>query len=292
MTIESPRAPQRPVAFTLHGDTRTDPWFWLRNSEDPAAMEYLRAENAYTEIVMQSTEDLQGRLYDEMRARIKEDDSTVPEKDGDYYYYIRYNKGEQYPIYCRKHGALEADEEVILNANELAKGLDYLQVGALENSPDHKLLAYSLDTDGSEKFTIHIKNLETGELLPDTITDSYYALEWANDNRTLFYDVLDDSHRPVKILRHTLGQDPSDAVLVYQELDDRFFVSVGKSTSEKFIYIVAGGNNMAEWRFLDANQPGNPLTLIEPRRPDFEYDVVEHGGHFLVRHNGEGQLDA
>ena len=240
---------------------------------------------------MRPTEKLQNHLYEEMRGRIKEDDSTVPEKEGDYYYYVRYAEGEQYPIYCRKHLTLDAPEEIILEVNELAKGKDYLRVGSLENSPDHEWLAYSLDSDGSEAFTIHFKNLATGELLPETIPNSYYSLEWANDNRTVLYDVLDENHRPVKVLRHRLGSAPSTDTLVYEEADERFFVSIRKSLSGRFIYVVASGNNMSEWRFLDANGSDGELTLIEPRQPDFEYDVVDRGDDFLVRHNGDGAKD-
>jgi oligopeptidase B len=227
MNIQPPSAPQRPQEFTVNGDTRADPWFWLREPDDPATRKYLEEENAYTEAVMGSTQELQDLLYAEMRDRIKEDDATVPEKEGDYFYYVRFAEGQQYPIYCRKRQSLDAPEEVILDVNGLAEGADYMRVGSLENSPDHQWLAYSVDTDGSETFTIQVKNLATGELLPDTIPNSYYSLDWGNDNQTLYYDVLDENHRPVKIMKHRLGEDPSGDELVYQEEDARFFVGVG-----------------------------------------------------------------
>ena len=291
MSIQPPTAPQRPKELTTNGDVRVDPWFWLRDIDDPAVTEYLKAENAYTAAVMRPTDELRNDLYEEMRGRIKEDDSTVPEKEGDYYYYVRFAEGAQYPIHCRKHLTLDAPEEIILDVNELAEGRDYLQVGVLKNSPDHQWLAYSLDTDGSEKFVIHFKNLATGEHLPETISNSYYSLEWANDSRTVFYDVLDENQRPVKILQHRLGQDPATDKPAYREMDERFFVDLGKSLSGRFIYVVVSGNNMSEWRFLDASRPDGQLTLIEPRRPDFEYDVVDHGDTFFVRHNGDGAKD-
>ena len=291
MSVQPPAAPQRPKELTTNGDVRVDPWFWLREIDDPAVTEHLQAENAYTAAMMQPTDELQKDLYEEMRGRIKEDDLTVPEKEGDYYYYVRFAEGAQYPIHCRKHLTLDAPEEIILDVNQLAEGRDFLQVGVLKNSPDHQWLAYSLDTDGSEKFVIHFKNLVTGELLPETIPNSYYSLEWANDSRTVFYDVLDENHRPVKILQHRLGRDPATDKLVYQETDERFFVDIGKSLSGRFIYVVASGNNMSEWRFLDANHLDGQLTLIEPRWPDFEYDIVDHGDTFLVRHNGDGAKD-
>ncbi len=291
MTEPTPSAPKRPKEITTHGDTRIDPWFWLRDVEDPATLEYLRAENAHTEAVMAPEEELQERLFLEMRARIKEDDSTVPEKEGEYYYYTRFEEGKQYPIHCRKRGSLDGPEEILINVNELAEGKDYTRVGSWENSPDHKWLAYSVDSDGSEQYTIVIKNLETGELLDEAIPNSYYSLEWANDNRTIFYDVLDENHRPVKIFRHHLGEDPSKDELVYEEKDERFFVGVAKSSSQRFIFVASSGNNMSEWYFMDGNDPSSELTLVEPRRPDFEYDIDHHGERFLIRNNGDGARD-
>jgi len=291
MTEPTPSAPKRPKEITTHGDTRIDPWFWLRDVEDPATLEYLRAENAHTEAVMAPEEELQERLFLEMRARIKEDDSTVPEKEGKYYYYTRFEEGKQYPIHCRKRGSLDGPEEILINVNELAEGKDYTRVGSWENSPDHKWLAYSVDSDGSEQYTIVIKNLETGELLDEAIPNSYYSLEWANDNRTIFYDVLDENHRPVKIFRHHLGEDPSKDELVYEEKDERFFVGVAKSSSQRFIFVASSGNNMSEWYFMDGNDPSSELTLVEPRCPDFEYDIDHHDERFLIRNNGDGARD-
>lgn len=289
--MQPPKATKRVYESPLHEEALLDPWFWLRDLEDLETMAYLEDENAYTKAMMASTEDLQESLYQEMRGRIKEDDSTVPQKDGPYYYYVRFEEGGQYPIYCRKFQSLEAEEEILLDANLLAADQEYLSVGVFQNSPDHRWLAYSVDTEGSEQFTVLVKNLETGELLSETIPNTYYSLEWANDNQNFFYSVLDEHHRPVRIFRHRLGEDPEQDRLVYQEQDERFFVGVGKSQSQRFIYIVTGGNNMSEWYFLDANNPDSELTLVEPRRPNFEYDLVDHGERFLIRHNGDGAKD-
>ena len=288
---KAPQASRRPHTVEMHGDARDDPWFWLRERDDPATMEYLQAENAHTDAFLKPLESLQSRIYDEIRGRIKEDDNTVPEKDGEYYYYVRYDEGAQYPIYCRKRGSEEADEEILLDVNALADGRDYCDMGVFENSPNHKLVAYSVDFDGSEQYTIRVADLATGGLLPDTIPNTHYSLEWANDNRTFYYSVLDDKQRPVSIYRHTLGADPADDPLVYHEEDPRFFVGCGKSNSGRFIYVVAGGNNMSEWRFMDADDPDSPLTLIEPRSPDFQYDAADHGDRFFIRHNGNGARD-
>ena len=286
-----PIAPQRPHTITTHGDERADPWFWLREQEDPQTMEYLRAENAFTEAFMQPLEALQEAIYAEIRGRIKEDDNTVPEKEGDYYYYVRFEEGGQYPIYCRRQGSDDGLETVLLDVNQLAEGRDYTRVGAFRNSPDHKLAAYGVDFDGSEQYTIRLLDLETGQTLPDAIPGTYYSIEWANDNRTFYYSVLDEHHRPVTIYRHLLGTDPAQDALVYHEDDARFFVGLGKSNSGRFIYVVAGGNNMTEWRFMDANDPQAKLTLVEPRAVDFEYDLADHGDRFFIRHNGDDARD-
>ena len=286
-----PIAPQRPHTITTHGDERADPWFWLREQDDPQTMEYLRAENAFTAAFMQPLEALQEAVYAEIRGRIKEDDNTVPEKEGEFYYYVRFEEGGQYPIYCRRRGSDDGPETVLLDVNQLAEGRDYTRVGAFRNSPDHKLAAYGVDFDGSEQYTIRLLDLETGQTLPDAIPGTYYSIEWANDNRTFYYSVLDEHHRPVSIYRHVLGTDPAQDALVYHEDDARFFVGLGKSNSGRFIYVVAGGNNMSEWRFMDANDPQAKLTLVEPRAVDFEYDLADHGDRFFIRHNGDDARD-
>ena len=286
-----PIAPQRPHTITTHGDERADPWFWLREQEDPQTMEYLRAENAFTEEFMQPLAALQEAIYAEIRGRIKEDDNTVPEKEGDNYYYVRFEEGGQYPIYCRRQGSDDGPETVLLDVNQLAEGRDYTRVGAFRNSPDHRLAAYGVDFDGSEQYTIRLLDLEIGQTLPEAIPGTYYSIEWANDNRTFYYSVLDEHHRPVSIYRHLLGTDPAQDALVYHEDDARFFVGLGKSNSGRFIYVVAGGNNMTEWRFMDANDPQAKLTLVEPRAVDFEYDLADHGDRFFIRHNGDDARD-
>ena len=291
MQDSPPIAPQKQQELTAHGDIRIDPWYWIQNMEDPDTLEYLNSENSFTEHIFEPWAEQRERLFTEMRARIKEDDSTVPSKEGDYWYYTKFEEGTQYPIFCRKYLSLDKPEEILLDVNQLAENQDYTQIGSVENSPDHKLLAFSVDYTGSEEYTIRIKDLETGFMLDDSIPNSYYSLEWANDSRTIFYDSLDEHHRPVKIHRHLIGTDFSSDVLIYQETDPRFFVGLTKSASSRFIYVISGGNNITEWHFLDANQPNNSLTLIQPRQEDFEYDVEDHGEHFMIRNNGDGAKD-
>ena len=291
MQDSPPIAPKNPRQLTAHGDIRVDPWYWLQDIEDPDTLAYLTAENSFTEHTFRPWADQRERLFVEMRARIKEDDTTVPSKDGDYWYYTKFEEGTQYPIFCRKFLSLDQPEEILLDVNKLAENQDYTQIGSVENSPDHKLLAFSVDHTGSEEYTIKIKDLETGLILNESIPNSYYSLEWANDSGTLFYDVLDEHHRPVKILRHLIGTDFTNDVLIYQESDPRFFVGLTKSASNRFIYVISGGNNISEWHFLDANQPQDALTMIQPRQEDFEYDVEDHGEHFMIRNNGDGAKD-
>ncbi|MDX1486603.1 MAG: S9 family peptidase, partial [Acidiferrobacterales bacterium] len=286
-----PIAPQRPKELQHLGVTRTDPWYWLRDRDDPAVMAYLSAENAYTDAVMESSQALQEALYMEMRLRIQEDDATVPEKEGAYFYYRRYRKDAQYPIYCRKQGSQMASEEVLLDVNTLAEGQSYLRLGVCTNSPDHRYLAYSADVDGSEAFTLRILDLSTGRLLPEQLSRTYYSMEWAHDSQTFFYTVLDEHHRPVRVYRHRLGQDPAQDPLVYEEKDPRFFLSLTKSESGRFIYLCCHGNNMSEWHYLNRRQPTSKFVLIEPRQRDHEYEVSDHGKSFFIRTNLGGARD-
>ena len=196
------KAPEKPHEITETGHTRNDPFFWLRGKTNPDVLKYLEAENRYTQIALRHTDKLQDTIYNEMRRRIKEDDVSVPQKIGAYYYYSKTETGKQYAVHCRKKEGLDAKEEVLLDENELAKGQKYFRVGILSVSPDHKLLAYSTDTNGSETYVIRIKTLETGELWPDEIKNSSYSLAWAGDSKTFFYDQLDDAHRPFKALKY------------------------------------------------------------------------------------------
>ncbi len=289
--IKPPRAAKRPTVLTHHGVTRVDPWFWLRERGDPAVLDYLRAENAYCDAMMASTEALQQALYTELRARIQEEDASVPQREGAYFYYRRWERAAQYPIYCRKHGSLEASEETLLNVEALAAGGSYLRLGVCENSPDHRYLAYSLDLDGSESYTVAVKDLASGELLPERIARTYYSLVWAADGRSFYYTVLDAQHRPLRVYRHRCGEDPAQDRLVYEERDPRFFVSLARSDSGRFVYLICRGNNMAEWFHLDRHDPHATPVLIEPRRAEHEYEVTDHAEEFFIRTNLDGARD-
>jgi oligopeptidase B len=269
--------------ITVHGDTRVDPYFWLRDRKDPDTIAYLEAENHYTSARLEHTEGLQEKLYAEMLGRIKQTDLSVPLKRDNYFYYTRTEEGKQYAIQCRKHGTLDSPEETLLDGNVLAEGHKYFRVGNFSVSPNHRLLAYSVDLEGDEAYTIRVKDLASGELLPDQIANTYYSLEWANDNATFFYTVLDSALRPYKIFRHTLGaaEDP----LVYHEPDERFTVALSKTRSRAYIFIDIGSPVTSEVRYLSTDQPHAEFQVLLPRVQDVEYDVTHHGQSFFVRIN-------
>jgi oligopeptidase B len=282
-----PRAKIVPKEITLHEDIRVDNYFWLRDRSDPGVVPYLEAENRYTEEVMEPTKSLRDSLYHEILGRIQETDVSVPVKRDEYFYYTRTEEGKAYSIQCRKRGGVDAPEEILLDSNVLAAGQKYFRLGNFAVSPDHRLLAYSTDLEGDELYTIQIKNLETGELLPDRITNTYYSLEWANDNRTFFYTVLDATKRPYRAFRHELGA--ASDTLIYQEDDGRFNLGLAKTRSRRFIFIELASAITSELRYLGADDPrGEPRVLL-PRRQDVEYDASHHGEYFYIRTNDQAK---
>jgi len=268
---------------TVHGDTRVDNYAWLRERTDPDAIAYLEAENKYTEDVMAPLKPLRETLYHEILGRIQETDLSVPVRRDDYFYYSRTEEGKAYGIYCRKHLSLEATEEIMLDGNALAAGHKYFRIGNFSVSPDHRLLAYSTDVEGDEAHTIFVKDLATGELLPDRIANTYYSLEWANDNQTFFYTVLDAARRPYRVLRHRLGV--AEDELVYEETDGRFSLGVGKTRSRRFLILHLGSALTSEVRFVEADDPLGVFGVLLPRQQDVEYDASHHGDFFYIRTN-------
>ncbi len=279
---QPPIAERRPTTRQSHGETRTDDYAWLRDRNNPEVITYLEAENKYTETMTAHTKGLQDTLYREMKNRIKETDETVPYKVDDYFYYTRTEKGKQYQVHCRKKDNLRSPEEITLDPNELAKGQKFFQLGVVEVSPDHKLLAYSENSDGSEAYTVHVKKLDTGELLSDLIPNTYYGLEWANDNRTFFYTTLDDAKRPYKALRHRLGTDPKTDELVHHETDEKFHIEISKTRSRAYILLSLNSQITSEVRFLEADRPDSELRVIQPRTPGVEYRVAHHNDSFYI----------
>jgi oligopeptidase B len=274
-----------PRVVTVHGETRIDNYFWLRDRGDPEVMAYLEAENRYTGAVMHHTEALQERLYQEMRGRIKETDLSVPERVDDYHYYSRTQAGGQYPIFCRTLGAPDGPEEILLDQNPLAGGHNYFRIGASEVSPDHRLLAYSVDTSGAEEFTLFIKDLATGGLLAESMPRTSLGVAWANDSRTLFYTVLDDTRRPCRLFRHVLGTNPSEDVLVYFEPDASFFLDISRTRSRRYLLLDISSHSTSEVRFVNADCPEEPFRLVQPREQGVEYTVSHHDDRFFITTN-------
>ena len=299
---KAPFAQKKTSVITQHGDIRNDDYAWLKDENwqqvihTPEALseeikQYLVAENTYLEHCMKDTESLQKELFTELRGRIKEDDSTVPEKDGDYFYYDRYEKNQQYPIYCRHPKGHPEQEEILLNSNIAAKDFKYFDIGDAGHSPDHKYFAYSADTKGSEFYTLYVIDLETGELLEDQIRNIQSVFVWAMDNRTLFYTTLDKNHRPDKVYRHRLGDSLSDDVMVYEEKDSGFFVSLDITESNNFILISAHDHVTTEIHTINAHQPEEVAKCFSKREVGIEYEITEHGNVFFIVTNKDDAED-
>jgi oligopeptidase B len=286
-TINPPVADKKPHILELHGDRRIDNYFWMRERDRPEVIAYLEAENAYTEAMMQHTKTLQTRLYEEMLARIKETDLSVPYRKDNYYYYSRTEEGKAYPIYCRKKGSLEADEEVLLDQNELAKGHEFFSVGVLEVSPNHEILAYSVDTSGAEEYTLFFLDLTTSQLFCESIPETHYSFAWANDNQTVFYTKIDAAYRPFQLFRHTLGTPIDEDILIYQEKDEAYSLDVGKTRSQAYILMGLHSQITSEVHYLDANNPSASFELFSPRTQGVLYDIDHHGNEFYIITNEE-----
>ena len=281
-----PIAEKKPEKLVKHNDERIDNYFWLRNQEDPEVIAYLEAENDYTKAKMASTEGLQKKLYDEILSRIKETDLSVPYRKGDYSYYSRTEEGKDYPIYCRKQGSLDTQEEIILDQNKLAEGYEYFSIGILSVSPNHNILAYSVDTSGAEQYTLFFLDLTTRKLYAESIPNTYYSSAWGNDNQTFFYTKIDDTNRPYQLWRHTLGSNAAD-VLVYQEDDESFFLSVGKTRSQAYILMDLDSQITSEVHYLNADNPTGEFQIIAPREAGIEYGIEHHSDRFYITTNEE-----
>ncbi len=284
-----PLARVDPHVTEIDGARLVDDYHWLRARGSADVLAYLEAENAYTEAVMAPHRGLQEGLYAEMLGRIREDDVSVPVRYGPFLYYSRTEKGKPFRIYCRKRESLAAPEEILLDLNAVAAsgGHDYLDLGSLEVSPDHRYLGYSYDTSGDEAFTLVVKDLATGQLLPDRIANTYYSLAWASDSRTFFYTVLDEMRRPYKALRHRLGA--AADVEVHHEADDRFFVELERSRSGEVILMTLLSSVTSEVRWLPADRPEEPFRVVAPREHEVEVYADHRGDELFLLTNREAK---
>ncbi len=284
--ILPPKAKIIPKSLKKHKEVRIDNYFWMNERENPEVIDYLNQENAYYEAMTAHTKDFQKELFEEMKGRIKEDDQSVPYLYNGYYYITRFEKGQDYPIYSRKKESLSANEEILFNCNDLAKGHSYFQLGGLSVSPDNKFATFGVDTVGRRIYTIKIKNLETGEILSDTIENATGGSVWANDNKTIFYTRQDKvTLRADKVFRHKLGTDSADDILVFDEKDDTFNVSVSKEKSKKYIVISSGSTLTTEYRILNSDTPDGEFTVFQPRVRGLEYSISHFGDSFYVLTN-------
>jgi len=289
MSPQPPIAKVVPHTTTHQRWTLLDPYAWLQDKTDPQVIAYLEAENAYARAVMQPTEPLQEQLYQEMCARIQEDDSSAPQARRGYWYYSRFAAGQQYRFFCRKKGSLDAAEEILLDENALAVGQPYCQVLSFEPSPDHNLLAYSVDSTGSRVYDLYIKDLRSGDLLAGPIPQVATTVAWASDSRTLFYTIFDDAHRPYKLFRHTLGEEISADAQIWHETDESFMLRVTRSRSGAYLLLTISSQSTSEVRYLPADQPSAGFSIIQPRQPWLEYYVDHHDSRFLIRTNHQAR---
>lgn len=285
--LQPPVAERRTHVDTLHGEVRSDDYFWLREKSDPAVAAYLEAENAYAEQVLAPLAGLRETLYQEMLGRIKQTDLSVPYRDNGYFYYSRTEEGKQYPVIARKRGSLDAPEEVLLDVNRLAEGQSFMSVGYVEPSPDAQLLAYGTDSTGYRQYVLHVKDLRTGQLL-DTRAERLRSVAWADDNRTLFYTVEHPvTKRAYQIYRHVLGTPTHE--LLYEEPDERFNLYVGRTSSDEYLLLHISSLTTSEVRYLRADDPAGEWRQVAPRVQDREYDVGHHGDSFYIRVNDTGR---
>jgi len=286
LDIVPPAAKRVPKEMVNHGDKRVDDYFWLREKENPDTTAYLKAENAYTDSIMAPHKAFQEALYKEMLARIKETDQNVPYRKDGYWYYTRTEQGKQYNIYCRKKGAMDAAEEVVLDLNKLAEGKPFLSLGIYNPAPNGKWLAYSLDYTGFREYSLYFKNLETGEVLTDKI-DKVNSAAWANDNQTVFYTIEDKAKRPYKVLRHKLGG--KDDVVLFEDKDELYRVGVETTRSRGYVVISSASSETSEAWVLPAGQPDGKFVLVSARKFGHQYSVDHHGDRFYIVTNDKGR---
>lgn len=285
MNLPMPVAKTVPKELSIHGDTRNDEYYWLNQREDPEVIAYLNSENEYREQMTSHIKTFQGKLFEEIKGRIKQDDESVPYKENGYFYITRFETGKEYAIYSRKKGSLDAKEEIMLDANELAKPYKYYAVGNRAVSSNNKILAYGEDTLSRRIYTLRFKNLETGKMLPDVIPNTSGGAVWANDNQTIFYSVKDDALRPYKVFKHKLGTPASADVEVFHEADETFASGVYKTKSKRYIVIASFQTLSTEYRVLDADKPDGAFKIIQPRTRGLEYSMDHYGDKFYIRTN-------
>ena len=275
-----------PTKLEKHGHGRVDNYYWLRERDNPEVIKYLNEENEYAAKETAHTRTFEEKLFEEIRGRFKQTDMSVPYRRDDYFYYTRYEEGKEYPIYARKRGSLDQPEEIMLDANVLAEGHEFFSIGGWAVSSTQDFLAYAVDTQGRRIFTAYLKNLTTGEILPDVLANVTENLTWANDNKTIFYGKQDETTlRQYQIYRHVVGSDPAKDQLVFQEDDETFVAYIFKTKSKKFLMIVSSQTISQEYRYLDAGDPIGQFKIFLPRERSHEYYLDHFQDRFIIRTN-------
>lgn len=289
--MKAPQAKKIEKILEIHGDRRIDNYFWLNERENPEVIQYLEEENAYEEFIMKDTEALQEELFEEMKARYKKDDESLPYFFNGYWYIVRYEEGKEYPIFCRKHKTLDNPEEIVVDVNILAEGENYFEVGSVAVSPNNELASFSTDNVSRRIYTINFKNLVTGEIFSDQILNTTGKAVWANDNEHVFYIRKDDSLRAFQVYRHKLGTDASEDILIFHEEDDTFDVNVFKTKSLEYIFIASSSTISDEHRFIPSDNVFAEWTIIQPRIDDLEYSVEHYKDEFYIITNADDAIN-
>ncbi|NML72228.1 S9 family peptidase [Chryseobacterium sp. RP-3-3] len=289
--MKAPQAKKIEKILEIHGDRRTDNYFWLNERENPEVIKYLEEENAYEELMMKDTEAFQEELFEEMKARYKKDDESLPYFFNGYWYIVRYEEGKEYPIFCRKHKSLDNEEEIIVDVNILAEGETYFEVGSVAVSPNNELVSFSSDNVSRRIYTINFKNLITGEIYSDQILNTTGKAVWANDNEHVFYIRKDESLRAFQVYRHKLGTDSSEDILIFHEDDDTFDVNVFKTKSMEYIFIASSSTISDEHRFIPSDNVFAEWKIIQPRIDDLEYSVEHFEDEFYIITNADDAIN-
>jgi len=281
--IASPTAEKQPKTLSIHEHDRVDNYYWMNDRENPMVIDYLNAENEYYAASTAHTQEFQDSLFEEMKARIKEDDTSVPYKLNGYWYQVKYEIGKDYPIYTRRKGSMDAEEEIMFDCNAMAKGHSYFNLAGISVSPDNTYAAFGVDTVSRRKYTIQIKNLKTGEILPEKIETTTGGSTWANDNQTLFYTRKDDQTlRSNQIFKHKLGNEVTEDLLVFEETDETFSTYIYKSKSKDYLIIGSSSTMSDEYQILNANTPDENFKLFSKRRRGLEYDIAHYESDFYI----------
>ena len=283
--MQAPIAKKIEKKLEKHGDIRIDNYYWLNDRENPEVIEYLNQENEYTKTVLQPTKEFQAKLFEEMKSRIKEDDSSVPYKMNGYWYLTEFQKGKEYPIHKRRKDNLDNPDEILFDVNPMAEGHAYYKLGGLSISPNNEMCTFGVDNVSRRIYTIQVKDLKTGEILADKIENTTGGSVWAADNKTLFYTRKDDALRAFQIWKHKLGTPAEEDTLVFEETDDTFSVYVYKSKSRDFIIIGTSSTVSDEYRYINANQPDSEFKVFQERERDLEYSIEHFGEEFYIQTN-------